>query len=106
MRRTAHGAEVEQALSSHAMASDMRNMGQSMEIIVDAQDWEVFRRVSQETMAAWLLDQARRVSLQRYAKAPPRKKPARPPAKRKHDPEKTHVSLARLLVAERAAAAH
>ena len=35
--RAAHGAEVEQPLFSHAMASDLRNMGQSLEVIVDTQ---------------------------------------------------------------------
>ena len=102
--RAAHGAEVEQALSSHAMASDLRNMGQSLEVIVDAQDWAVFRLASLPAMAAWLLDQARRVSLRRYAKAPARKKPPKPAVKRLHDPKKPHVALSRLLAAHKAAA--
>ena len=102
--RAAHGAEVEQGLSSHAMASDLRNMGQSLEVIVDAQDWVVFRLASHAAMAAWLLDQARRVSLRRYAKAPARRKPAKPPVKRVHDPKKPHVALSRLLAAQKGAA--
>jgi hypothetical protein len=102
--RAAHGAEVEQTLSSHAMASDLRNMGQSLEVIVDAQDWAVFRLASLAAMAAWLLDQARRVSLRRYAKAPSRTKPAKPAVKRVHDPKKPHVALSRLLAAQKAAA--
>ena len=102
--RAAHGAEAEQALSSHAMAEDLRNMEQSLEVIVDAQDWAVFRTASLAAMAAWLLDQAGRVSLRRYAKARPRRKPARPPVKRVHDPKKPHVALSRLLAAQRAAA--
>jgi hypothetical protein len=101
--RAAHGAEVEQSLSSHAMASDLRNMGQSLEVIVDAPDWEVFRLASLAAMAAWLLDQARRVSLRRYAKAPARKKPPKPAVKRLHDPKKPHVALSRLLAAQKAA---
>ena len=102
--RAAHGAEVDQTLSSHAMASDLRNMGQSLQVIVDAQDWAVFRLASLTAMAAWLLDQARRVSLRRYAKAPPRTKPAKPAVKRVHDPKKPHVALSRLLAAQKAAA--
>ena len=102
--RAAHGNQVDDSVSSHAMAADLRNMGQSLETVVDAQDWEVFRTASLAAMAAWLLDQARSVSLRRYAKAPPRKKPPSPPVKRVHDPRKPHVALSRLLAAHRAAA--
>ena len=86
------------------MASDLRNMGQSLETVVDARDWQIFRLASLPAMAAWLLDQARSVSLRRYAKAPPRKKPPKPPVKRVHDPKKPHVALSRLLAAQKAAA--
>ena len=46
----------------------------------------------------------RLVSLTRYAKAPARKKPPKPPIKRVHDPKKPHVTLSRLLAAQKAAA--
>lgn len=100
--RAAHGPEVDQTLSSHAMASDLRNMAQSLELIVDEQDWDVFRHASLVAMAAWLLQQAQRVSLKRYAKAPARKKPPKPAVKRAHDPKKPHVALSKLLAKEKA----
>lgn len=99
--RAAHGPEVDHTLSSHAMASDLRNMAQSLDLIVDEQDWDVFRYASLVTMATWLLQQAQRVSLKRYAKAPARKKPSSPAVKRAHDPKKPHVALSRLLVKEK-----
>jgi hypothetical protein len=95
--RAAHGAEVEHTLSSHAMTTHLRAMAESLEVIVDDPDWVVFRHASLAQMGAWLLQQARLVSLKRYAKAAPRKKPPKPPVKRVHDPRKPHVALSRLL---------
>lgn len=100
--REAHGPEVDHTLSTHAMASDLRNMAQSLDLIVDAQDWDVFCLASLGAMAAWLLDQARRISLKRYAKAPARKSQPKPAVKRAHDPKKPHVALSRLLAKEKA----
>ena len=98
--RAAHGAEIQEKLSSHAMATHMRAMAQSLDEIVEPEDWQVFNTLSTPVMAQWLLEQAARVPLQRYAKAPARKTPPKPATKRKHDPKKPHVSLAKLLAAE------
>ena len=95
--RAAHGAEVQSALSSHAMATHLRAMAQSLNDLVEPEDWQVFNAVSTLAMAQWLLEQAAQVPLKRYAKAPARKTAPKPPAKRSHDPRKPHVSLAKLL---------
>ena len=95
--RAAHGAEVQAKLSSHAMATHMRSMAQSLDDIVEPEDWEVFNEVSTQEMAQWLLEQAALVPLKRYAKAAARKTAPTPAAKRTHDPKKPHVSLAKLL---------
>ena len=60
----------------------------------------MFNEVSTQEMARWLLEQAARVPLKRYAKAAARKAPPRPAVKRAHDPKKPHVSLAKLLAAK------
>jgi len=93
----AHGAEIQEKLSSHAMATHMRSMAQSLDDIVEPEDWQVFNALSASVMAQWLLEQAANVPLKRYAKAPARKNPPKPAVKRKHDPKKPHVSLAKLL---------
>ena len=98
--RAAHGAEVQAKLSSHAMATHMRAMAQSLDDIVEPEDWEVFNEASTPEMAQWLLEQAARVPLARYAKAPARKTAPKPAVKRAHDPKKPHVSLAKLLAAK------
>ncbi len=95
--RAAHGAEVQARLSSHAMSNHMRSASQSLDEIVEPEDWQVFNAVSTVVMVQWLLEQAARVPLKRYAKAPTRKTPPKPTAKRAHDPKKPHVSLAKLL---------
>ena len=100
--RAAHGPAVEARLSSHAMTAPMRVMAESLETIVEPEDWHVFTRASARALAQWLLDQAWLVPLARYAKAPARKSPAKPVIKRHHDPRKPHVSIAKLLAAARA----
>lgn len=79
------------------MATHMRAMAQSLEEIVEPQDWAVFQQVNTVQMAQWLLAQAALDSLKRYAKAPARKTAPKPPTKRVHNPRKPHVSLAKLL---------
>ena len=95
--RAAHGAKIQERLSSHAMATHMRAMAQSLDEIVEPEDWEVFHEASTPEMAQWLLEQAARVPLARYAKAPARKTAPKPATKRVHEPKKPHVSLAKLL---------
>ena len=102
--RAAHGAEVQARLSSHAMSTHMRSIAQSLDDIVEPEDWQVFNEVSTPVMAQWLLEQAALVPLKRYAKAPARKTAPKPATKRVHDPKKPHVSLAKLLAAKAAKA--
>ncbi len=102
--RAAHGAEVQARLSSHAMSNHMRSAFQSLDEIIEPEDWQVFNEVSTAVMAQWLLEQAALVPLGRYAKAPARKTAPKPTPKRLHDPKKPHVSLAKLLAAQAAKA--
>jgi hypothetical protein len=102
--RAAHGSTVESQLSSHAMATHMRAMAESLDVIVEPEDWQAFTDTAAPIMAQWLLEQARVVPLARYAKAPARKSPPKPAVKRAHDPKKPHVSLAKLLATKAAKA--
>lgn len=100
--RAAHGPEVEAALSGYYMAIEMRNLGESLDTIVDAEDWEPFRRVSPQAMAAWLAQQAKRLDLTRYRKTG--RSTRTPAVKRTHDPGRTHFSVARTLQQRKAKA--
>ena len=55
----------------------------------------MFQALSTAVMAAWLLELAGRVNLRKYRKHPRGPKKASP--KRKHDPQRPHVSVARIL---------
>ena len=57
----------------------------------------MFNEATTQEMAQWLLGQAARVPIKRYAKAPARKTAPQAAAKRTHDQKKSYVSLAKIL---------
>jgi len=83
-----------QARGAHGLIRE-RNLGESLDTIVDAEDWEPFRRASPQAMAAWLAQQAKRLDLARYRKTG--RSTRTPAVKRTHDPGRTHFSVARTL---------
>jgi hypothetical protein len=91
----AHGSGTAANLSGYYMASEMANLGESLDTIVDATDWNAFRQADPAVMALWLRAQAARLSLARYRKSSRSTRNA--PIKRLHDPHQTHVSVARML---------
>ena len=93
--RAAHGLEAEHGLSGYYMAIEMGNAAQSLDTIVDPEDWIAFRLASTAAMAAWLHMQAQRLSLARYRKSV--RGPKKPAVKRVHDPHQPHFSVARVL---------
>ncbi len=92
---TLSAEQAEAALSGYYMAIEMRNLGESLDTIVDAGDWEPFRRASPQAMAAWLAQQAKRLDLARYRKTG--RSTRTPAVKRTHDPGRAHFSVARTL---------
>jgi hypothetical protein len=93
--RAAHGQEVEATLSGYYMAIEMRNLGESLDTVVDAEDWQPLRQASPQAMADWLTQQARRLDLARYRKTG--RTTRKPAVKRTHDPARPHFSVARTL---------
>ena len=94
--RAAHGVErVDHEVSGYYLVNDLVHQSESLEAMVEAEDWAVFRTVSACVMAAWLIAQAARLDLRRYRKHP--RGPKKAPPKRVHDPKHPHVSIARLL---------
>ena len=94
--RAAHGVErVDHEVSGYYLVNDLVHQSESLEAMVEAEDWAVFRTVTASVMAAWLIAQAARLDLRRYRKHP--RGPKKAPPKRVHDPKHPHVSIARLL---------
>ena len=94
--RHVHGVEViEQSVSSYYLSTEMANLAEALKTVLDPEDWSVFQALSTAVMAAWLLELAGRVNLRKYRKHPRGPKKASP--KRKHDPQRPHVSVARIL---------
>jgi hypothetical protein len=94
--RAAHGVErVDHEVSGYYLVNDLVHQSESLQAMVEAEDWAVFRTVSACVMAAWLIAQAARLDLRRYRKHP--RGPKKAPPKRVHDPKHPHVSIARLL---------
>lgn len=99
--RRAHGVErIEQTLSSYYLANEMANVTEALTTVLDPEDWAVFQTLSMAAMAAWLLELASQVNLRKYRKHP--RGPKKPPPKRKHDPQRPHVSVARILTERKA----
>jgi IS4 transposase len=94
--RQAHGIEViEQTVSSYYLTTEMANLAEALDTVLDPEDWAVFHALSTAVMAAWLLELAGRVNLRKYRKHP--RGPKKPSPKRKHDAQRPHVSVARIL---------
>jgi hypothetical protein len=90
---------VEEELSMYYLTLEVAQMTPGMMIAVPAENWEVFRTMSQEKFAATLVDLARRLDPRKYTKhkrGPKRKPPKKISGKRNH-----HLSTARVLAMRR-----
>ena len=77
------------------MAIELGNVAESLDAMLDAQDWAVFHIIPLATFAAWLRAQAARIDLRCYRKS--RRGPKKPAPQKRHDPKRPHVSAARVL---------
>ena len=93
--RSVHGDEAVEAVSGYYLAIEIGNVAESLERVIDAEDWTVFHTLSITTLAVWLCEQAQRVDLRRYRKSTRGAKKSTP--KRTYDPAHPHASVARLL---------
>lgn len=93
--RAAHGRDAAEQVSGYYLAIELGNVAESLDAVLDAQDWAVFQTVPLATFAIWLPQQAARVDLRRYRKS--QRGPKKTAPKRVHDPKRPHVSVARLL---------
>jgi hypothetical protein len=99
--RRAHGVElIEQTLSRYYVVQEMATVAEALLQVLDPKDWTVFQSLSVSAMAAWLLELANQVNLRKYRKHPCG--PKKTPPKRVHDPQRPHVSVARVLTERKA----
>jgi len=95
IRATQGTKYVEEELSMYYLTLEVAQMTPGMMIAVPAENWEIFRTMSQEKFAATLVDLARRLDPRKYTKhkrGPKRKPPKKISGKRYH-----HLSTARVL---------
>jgi hypothetical protein len=98
--RSVHGEEVvEEQVSTYHLTNEIAGTYEGMRIAIPAQEWTIFHTISTEEMANLLWEWAGFIRLSRYPKS--KRGPKKPPPKRDHDPQKPHVSTARLLADRR-----
>lgn len=94
--RAAQGKQyVEEELSMYYLTLEVAQTTPGMMIAIPAENWKVFRTMSDKKFAATLVDLARQIDPRKYAKhkrGPKRKPPKKISGKRNH-----HVSTARIL---------
>lgn len=94
--RHVYGAEaIDERVSGYYLVNEMATVAQSLETLVEPEDWAVFQTLTLAAMASWLIETVRQVQLRKYRKHP--RGPKKPPLKREHDPRRPHVSVARVL---------
>ena len=100
--RQVHGAKaIDEGVSGYYLVNEMARVAESLETLVEPQDWTVFQPLTLATMAAWLITTAGRVQLRKYRKHS--RGPKKPPVPRTPDPRRPHVSVARLLAQRQSA---
>ena len=95
LRHVYGAAAIDEGVSGYYMVNEMATVAQSLETLVAPEDWAVFQTLTLAAMATWLIETAGRVQLRKYRKHP--RGPKKPPLKREHDPQRPHVSVARVL---------
>jgi hypothetical protein len=79
--RQVYGANaIDEGISGYYLVNEMGNVAESLETLVEPDDWAVFQTLTAAAMAAWLVETAGRVQLRKYRKHP--RRPKKPPGKR------------------------
>jgi len=95
-----HGSKViEEQVSGYYLADEISGTYRGMMIALDAEQWIVFRQLSQSELIKFLKKLAKKVKLSAFRKHP--RGPKKPVAKRKKDPKKPHVSTAKLIASRK-----
>jgi IS4 transposase len=98
--RVTHGTDkVENEVSLYHVTEEIRRTHAGMMIAIVPQEWLPFRSRSATELANNLRQLASQVVLSKFKKAPTR--PKKPPTPRHYDPQKPHVSTAKILAERR-----
>ena len=92
--RAAHGRDAAEQVFGDYLAIELGNVAESLDAVLDAEDWAVFNRPARD-LRHRLQQQAARVDLRRYRKS--QRGPKKTAPKRVHYRKRPHVSVARLL---------
>lgn len=101
LRQVPGAKAIDEGVSGYDLVNEMARVAESLETLVEPQDWTVFQPLTLATMAAWLITTAGRVQLRKYRKHS--RGPKKPPVPRTPDPRRPHVSVARLLAQRQSA---
>lgn len=94
--RSVHGEQkIANEVSGYYLAGHLGRTYDGMMIAVPEQEWLIFQSMSIGTFTDTLLQLANKVNLAKFKKH--KRGPKKPPAKRKHDSKKPHVSTAKLI---------
>ena len=94
--RSVHGAKtIEDNFSGYYLADELSGVYQGMMISISADEWIIFRKLTQPQLIQCLQMLAGNVKLSRFQKHP--RGPKKPAPKRMSDPKTPHVSTAKLL---------
>jgi hypothetical protein len=95
-----HGRKViEEQVSGYYLADEISGTYRGMMIALDAEEWIVFRQLTQAELVKYLKKLAKKVKLSAFRKHT--RGPKKPVAKRKSDPKKPHVSTAKLIASRK-----
>jgi IS4 transposase len=95
--RAVHGAQrIDEGFSQDYLADELKMTHRGMQLAIPDPHWRGFAEMTDRRFAEVLLYLAKHVKLEHFPKAR-RKKPAKPPPKKKSDPNTPHVSTAKLL---------
>lgn len=93
-----HGLErVERTVSDYYVAGEVHAVSAGMAVALPEAYWQGFRTLARAEFAAWLREVAGNVRLSRFRKHP--RGPKKPPVKQTHNPNKPHVSTAKIIAA-------
>ena len=95
LRQVYGAAAIDEGVSGYYLVNEMAHIAQSLETLVEPDHWAVFQTLTLAAMATWLIETAGRVQWRKYRKHP--RSPKKAPLKRAHDPQRPHVSVARVL---------
>jgi IS4 transposase len=95
-----HGTKIiEKQVSGYYLANEISATYCGMMIAIEAEQWEIFRKLTQAELLQVLRKLAKKVKLSAFRKHP--RGPKKPVAKRKSDPKTPHVSTAKLIASRK-----